>query len=87
MDVPRKKIIQVPMDAELLDELDDLAGSRGVSRSQLIRESCERYASTEREAKLEAAYVEGYRKYPDSNEWGDLGAELLAARLAEEEEC
>ncbi|MBU1670800.1 MAG: ribbon-helix-helix domain-containing protein [Actinobacteria bacterium] len=83
--MPRKKIIQVPIDIELLEELDGLAVAKGVSRSQLIRESCERYARAEREAEMDAAYVEGYRKHPESDEWGTLGAALLAAKLEEED--
>jgi metal-responsive CopG/Arc/MetJ family transcriptional regulator len=80
-----KKIIQVPIDEALLKELDSLSHARGVSRAQFIRESCESYARTAREEEMDRAYAEGYRKYPEDEAWGELGAKLLAENTENEE--
>ncbi|PIU22891.1 MAG: hypothetical protein COT13_05880, partial [Chloroflexi bacterium CG08_land_8_20_14_0_20_45_12] len=38
-----KKVIQVPVDENLLSSLDDMAKRRGQPRSELIRDACKRY--------------------------------------------
>lgn len=80
-----KKIIQVPIDPELLSELDCLARARGVSRSQLIRESCESYARAARDEELDRDYVRGYTKHPEKEGWGRMGEAILAESTADEE--
>jgi metal-responsive CopG/Arc/MetJ family transcriptional regulator len=80
-----KKVIQVPVDEELLKELDSLSRERGVSRAQLIRESCEHYARVTRRDEMDRQYVEGYRKHPEDEDWGEVGAAMAAETLEEEE--
>ncbi len=62
----RSKIIQVPLDEELLDGLDDLSRRRRQSRSALIREACRRYMRVIEEQELDRVYEEGYRRFPES---------------------
>jgi len=38
-----KKVIQVPVDEELLSALDQLSKKQSKARSELIRQACQRY--------------------------------------------
>ena len=71
----RKKIIQVPIGEDLLARLDKVAYEIQEPRAAVIREACARYITNREAAELERQYIEGYRRYPES----DIGD---AARLA-----
>jgi metal-responsive CopG/Arc/MetJ family transcriptional regulator len=82
------KIIQVPVNEDLLRQLDELSNSQGMSRSGVIREACARYIASAEEAALSRQYIEGYKKFPESREerdWAELGLRLLAERYADDE--
>ncbi len=86
----------VQLTDELLELLDQRAATAGVSRSQLIRQAIEAYLAADREGQIEQRIIEGYTRMPqggeyDVDEWGDLGAMVLALaestfRRIEEEE-
>jgi hypothetical protein len=75
------RIIQVPMDTALLEQVDAAAGRVAESRSAYIRGACERRLQREEADALDRQYVEGYRRKPETQAWGKLGAKLLARRL------
>ena len=81
----RSKVIQVPLDEELLDGLDDLSRRRGQSRSALIREACRRYIRAIEEQELDRVYEEGYRRLPESTA-GDEAYLQLASEAFDPEE-
>lgn len=60
-----KRVIQVPIDDDLLGFLDDVSSERSQSRSDLIREACQVYLRQIRREELEEQYVQGYRRIPD----------------------
>jgi metal-responsive CopG/Arc/MetJ family transcriptional regulator len=83
----RSKVIQVPLNEDLLKRLDDASREREVSRSALIREACVRYIADIEEAKLVREYEQGYERMPEGEEeaaWAKMGEERLAELLAED---
>ena len=78
----RYKIIQVPVDRDLLEALNKVSREQAKSRSALIREACAKYiAAAEKEERIQQ-YVEGYRRMPETQ--GELDfAESSAGALAE----
>ena len=83
-----KKIIQVPLDRDLLEALNEVSRAQAKSRSALIREACARYVAKIKEEERERQYIEGYTKFPEGEEeeaWARMGEQELARRLAEDE--
>ena len=80
-----KKVVQVPIDEELLRELDRVSKGAHKARSELIREACREHLRRIRREEQDRAYVEAYRKIPESPEWGKLGAGMAAEVLKDEE--
>jgi metal-responsive CopG/Arc/MetJ family transcriptional regulator len=78
----KKTVIQVPIDYELLANLDAAVGRVAESRAAFIRDACrlrlEMLAKEERDQQYEAAY----RKQPEDPAWARLSARILAAKLA-----
>lgn len=84
----KPKIIQVPMNDDLLEQLDSYSAERGQSRSAFIREACSEYVAKLTEEELDRQYEEGYRKFPEGPEeeaWAAMAEQELAKRLAEDE--
>ncbi len=79
-----KRVIQVPMDERLLEELDRMAKKAGLSRAELIRKACRRELKEIERRELDRSYAEGYRRKPEGSEWGELGAALLGKRHEKE---
>jgi hypothetical protein len=79
-----KRIIQVPMDEELLGRIDETSGTMAESRAAFIREACRLRLRSLENSTLDRQYVEGYRKKPETPAWGELGAALLSRRLPKE---
>ncbi len=79
-----KKIIQVPIEPDLLRRVDETSGALAESRAAFIREACRLRLRSLENSKLDRQYVEGYRKKPEPSSWGELGAVLLSRRLAKE---
>jgi len=78
----RYKIIQVPVDRELLEALNQVSRQQDKSRSALIREACAKYiADAEKEERVRQ-YVEGYQQMPETQDELDF-AESSAGELAE----
>lgn len=60
-----KRIIQVPIDEDLLKHLDATAGVVAESRAAFIREACRLRLRDLALKELDRRYVEGYRKKPE----------------------
>jgi hypothetical protein len=78
------RIVQVPMDAHLLDAVDAAAGRLAESRAAYIRTACEERLRREEAAALDRRYIEAYRRRPESPAWGRLGARLLARQVRDD---
>ena len=83
MNIPNK-IVQVPMEKELLAALDELSKAQASSRSAIIRRACHEYLRRVREEALDDEYERGYRRIPESESVGQAQAALAAQVLPEE---
>jgi len=79
-----KKVIQVPVDAELLEALDELSKRRGKARSELIRQACVRYLRHVEEEELDRVYQQGYERVPEEAALGEAQTALAGKVLAKE---
>lgn len=79
-----KKVIQVPIEQELLHALDLLSKKRCQSRSELIREACQRYLRQIESEQLDEVYKEGYRRLPEESSLGQ-GQVSIATQILPQE--
>jgi predicted DNA-binding protein len=80
----KPRIIQIPIDDELLERLDAYSGERGQSRAAFIREACARYVARLTEEELDRQYIESYRKFPEGGEDDRWRATMIAEVWGEE---
>jgi len=80
MVVARRQTL-VQLSDELLALLDERAARTGRSRSDLIRAALERELAADREAAIDAAIVEGYRRIPppEHDPWAEASAKRSIA--------
>jgi metal-responsive CopG/Arc/MetJ family transcriptional regulator len=78
------KIIQVPMEEELLKQIDETAGVVAESRSAFIREACQQRLKSLKAKELDRLYIEGHQKHPENVDWARSSAKLLSKRLPKE---
>ncbi|MCH7913013.1 MAG: hypothetical protein IH856_08255 [Deltaproteobacteria bacterium] len=79
-----KKIIQVPMEDDLLKYIDKTAGAVAESRAAFIREACRQRLKSLEARELDRRYVEGYWRKPEDTAWAETGARLLSSVLPRE---
>ena len=79
-----KKIIQVPIDDDLLKRIDATAGVVAESRAAFIRAACQQRLKSLQAKELDRLYMEGHRSQPEDLAWAESSAQLLAKRLAKE---
>jgi hypothetical protein len=79
-----KKIIQVPIEDELLEQIDTTAGVVAESRAAFIREACKQRLKSLETKELDHRYIDGYRKKPEALDWAEASAKLLSKRLPKE---
>ena len=79
-----KKIIQVPIEDELLERIDATAGIVAESRAAFIREACKQRLKSLRVEELDRRYMDGYRKKPEGTDWAQASVRLLSRRLPKE---
>lgn len=80
--VMARRQVLVQLSDELVASLDERAARRGVSRSELVRRAVEAYVTSDEDAEIDRAIVEGYRRIPQEDDsWSDG---LLDEQLAEE---
>ena len=78
------KIIQVPMEEELLKQIDATAGVVAESRAAFIREACQQRLKSLRAKELDRLYIEGHQSHPEDLDWAESSAKLLSKRLPKE---
>jgi metal-responsive CopG/Arc/MetJ family transcriptional regulator len=79
-----KKVIQVPMDRELLAYLDKVSVKQKRARAELIREACLSYLRQVEEDEQDKIYRRGYEKFPEKEDIGRAQAALIASVLPRE---
>ena len=79
-----KRIIQVPIEDDLLKRIDATAGVVAESRSAFIREACEQRLKNLRAKELDRLYMEGHRRQPEDLDWAEISVKLLSKRLPKE---
>jgi metal-responsive CopG/Arc/MetJ family transcriptional regulator len=66
-----KKVIQVPVDEELLVALDRTSRKQNKARAELIRKACRRYLEQVESEELDRLYQQGYRRLPEESQAGE----------------
>lgn len=79
-----KKVIQVPVDTELLAALDQLSRKQRKARSELIRQACKLYLGQVESEELDRLYQQGYERFPEEPEFGDAQVALAGEILPRE---
>lgn len=79
-----KKVIQVPVDTELLTALDQLSRKQRKARSELIRQACQRYLRQAESEELDRLYQQGYERLPEEPELGEAQITLAGEILPRE---
>jgi metal-responsive CopG/Arc/MetJ family transcriptional regulator len=72
-----KTIIQIPIDKELLQELDKISTEQSKSRAEVIRHACRKFLKETEEEKLDRIYQEGYKRIPETTEMGESQIKML----------
>ena len=80
-----KKIIQVPIDDELLTRIDETVSRVAETRAAFIREACRLRLEALKGGQLDRQYVDGYRRKPEAPAWARATARLLPKVLPREE--
>jgi metal-responsive CopG/Arc/MetJ family transcriptional regulator len=79
-----KKVIQVPVDRELLNCLDRVSKKQQRARAELIREACMSYLSKLENDEMDKIYRSGYEKMPEKEDTGRAQVALTDSILEEE---
>jgi metal-responsive CopG/Arc/MetJ family transcriptional regulator len=79
-----KKVIQVPVDKDLLKNLDNLSKKQRKARSEVIREACARYLQQVEDEVLDNLYQQGYARVPEDPQLGEAQAGIAAEVLSGE---
>ena len=80
-----KKVIQISIEDDLLEDIDETAKAMATSRAAFIREACKLRLRGFYAQALDRRYQAGYRKHPEQRDWAKSSATLLAQILPEEE--
>ena len=80
-----KRIIQVPMDEDLLSDIDRWCGRRDLPRARFIRESCREYLKKVEEEELDRDYQKGYELHPEGPEAAAAQVKLAKKIMPAEE--
>ena len=78
------KIIQVPMEEDLLKQIDATASIVAESRAAFIREACQQRLKSLHAKELDRLYIEGHQAHPEDLDWAESSAKLLFKRLPKE---
>ena len=66
-----KKVIQVPVDEELLIALNQTSRKQNKARAEFIREACECYLEKVESEELDRLYQKGYENLPEESGLGE----------------
>jgi hypothetical protein len=81
---PTKKIIQIPIENDLLTRIDETVGRVAESRAAFIRDACRLRLKALEEGRLDRRYVDGYRRKPENTAWAKTTTRLLSRVLPQE---
>jgi len=79
-----KKVIQVPVDEQLLVALDQTSKKQNKARAELIREACQCYLEQVESEELDRLYQQGYERVPEEPKAGEAQLGLAGEILPEE---
>jgi len=79
-----KKVIQVPIEDDLLGAIDEASRHEKRSRADLIRQACRDYLTRQRAEMLDHQYEEGYKRVPEDSVIGESQLALLGHVLSDE---
>jgi hypothetical protein len=79
-----KKIIQVPMEEDLLKRIDATAGIVAESRAAFIRAACQQRLKSFEAKERDRLYMEGHQRHPEDLDWAESAAKLLSKQLPKE---
>jgi len=79
-----KKVIQVPVDEELLKSLDSLSKRQRRARAEVIRQACSRYLQQVEYEELDRLYQQGYLRIPEEPEVGEIQIAVSGEVLSKE---
>ena len=79
-----KKVIQVPVDEELLEELDNLSRKQRRARSELIRQACWTYLRQAKQEAMDKVYKQGYQRIPEEAELGEAQVAVVGETISRE---
>lgn len=79
-----KKVIQVPIEEELLNALDKVSKKQRKARAALIRQACSNYLQKIEYEELDRLYQQGYKKIPEESGMGEVQVALTGQILSKE---
>jgi hypothetical protein len=79
-----KKIIQVPIEDELLLRIDETVGRVAESRAAFIRDACRLRLKALEGDRLDRQYADGYSRKPEDAAWARTTTRLLSRVLPRE---
>jgi len=79
-----KKVVQVPIDEQLLTALDRTSRKQHKARAELIREACECYLEQVEAEELDRLYQKGYERLPEESKLGEAQIAVAHEIFAEE---
>ena len=79
-----RKIIQVPVDEELLKNLDNLSKKQRKARSEVIRQACLSYLQRIKDQELDNIYRQGYIEVPEEAAMGEIQVAISGEFLSGE---
>ena len=79
------KIIQVPVDAKLLAEMNRACKKEKKKRAEFVRQACRLYLKQKQEAEWDRQYAEGYRRIPETTEFAESVMKMATEIFTEEE--
>jgi metal-responsive CopG/Arc/MetJ family transcriptional regulator len=80
-----KKVIQVPVNPDLLAELDRLAAKQSTPRAELIRQACRQFLKRQEQQELDILYRKGYQQTPETPQLAEAQLDLTSRVIAPEQ--
>jgi metal-responsive CopG/Arc/MetJ family transcriptional regulator len=72
-----KKVIQLPIDDNLLADINYLSRKKRKARAEVIREACVSYLAKTEQEELERLYQQGYENLPETSDTGEIQLTIL----------
>jgi metal-responsive CopG/Arc/MetJ family transcriptional regulator len=79
-----KKVIQVPLNPDMLEELDRLAEKQSTPRAEIIHQACRQFLKRAEQEELDSRYRKGYAQTPETPQLAEAQVELTKRVIAQE---